>query len=195
MKAARFSKVVEKCGRPSVHLTWVAPQRDRSLMSALKESRIMTVHHVARGGQKDFGTVGLLKAEPGAQLLIFPKSLRRFSETRIVGINYDLLAEPESSHAAAGEPKPDLPHPRRKTPKLAPAHSTASPRISAPPKLELVPEPSPRKEIVAPPPVLTWSEALGEVEKARHDLKRRPDSAAARLGTLAERIGQRLRPR
>ena len=38
----------------------------------------------------DFGLVGF-KERKGASYLVFPKSLKRFADTRIVGINWDLV--------------------------------------------------------------------------------------------------------
>jgi nicotinamidase-related amidase len=91
MKTVRFTQIVANCGAPSVHLTWVPPEQDRSLKTALKQNRVMTVHQNVRGTTKDYGTVGLLKT-PHAQILVFPRSLKRFEERRVVGIDYALLA-------------------------------------------------------------------------------------------------------
>src|SRR4051794_22542152 len=91
-KTARFSEVVARSGKPEVHLTWTEPTSDRVLQSALKQSRVLTVHQQTRGSKKDFGVVGLEPA-PGTQFLIFPRSLRRFAGRRVVGINYELLGE------------------------------------------------------------------------------------------------------
>ena len=48
----------------------------------------MTVQESASGSE--FGMVGF-KAAKGARLLLFPKSLKRFENQRIVGINWDLV--------------------------------------------------------------------------------------------------------
>ena len=91
MKTARFGTVVAKCGKPSPHLAWVALEQDRELKSATAAHRVMTIHQIVRGGKKDFGTVGF-NPGPQTQILIFPKSLKRFADQRIVAVNYDLLA-------------------------------------------------------------------------------------------------------
>jgi hypothetical protein len=91
-KTARFSEVVARSGTPEIHLTWTKPASDRVLQTALKQSRVLTVHQQAGGAKKDFGVVGLEPA-PGTQFLIFPRSLRRFAGRRVVGINYELLGE------------------------------------------------------------------------------------------------------
>lgn len=90
MKTVRFKQIVARCGRPHIHLTWVKPEKDRELMALLKAGKIMTVHQPPRGATKDYGTVGLFR-EGRSQLLVFPKSLRRFAERRVVGIDYELL--------------------------------------------------------------------------------------------------------
>jgi hypothetical protein len=104
MKTARFSDVVAKSGRPEVHLTWTAPASDPVLQHAAREHRVMTVHQHLRGAKKDFATVGLEPA-PEAQYLVFPKSLRTFDGSRVVGIRYDLLADAVSVGAEGRPPK------------------------------------------------------------------------------------------
>jgi len=89
MKTARFKSVVEACGKPGVHVTWLKPAKDPVLQAALKQNRVMTLHQPVRSGAH-YGTVGFMKSKQ-AQLLLFPKSLRRFEALRIVGIDYALL--------------------------------------------------------------------------------------------------------
>jgi hypothetical protein len=93
MKTVRFSNVVAQCGKPVVHLIFTEPSKDRELQSAIKGNRLMTVHQADIGSTADHGAVGF---EPGTgrQFLLFPKSVRKFAGTRIVGIKYDLLATP-----------------------------------------------------------------------------------------------------
>jgi len=90
IQTARFSAVLAKCGQPAVHLTLVAPQKDPALRKLEGETRVMTIHRAHRGAGADYGVVGI-EPDPGIQLLVFPRSLRRFAGKRIVGINYDLL--------------------------------------------------------------------------------------------------------
>ena len=92
MKTARFSSVVQKSGRPEIHLLLVDPKKDSTFQRALKDHRVMTVHQQNVGSAADYGAVGF---EPGpGQILIFPKSLRRFEGRRIVGIDFGLTSEP-----------------------------------------------------------------------------------------------------
>lgn len=98
MKTAKFSEVVKKCGGPSIHLTWVDPAKDKTLKRALNETRVMTLHQELHGGKKDFGSVGFLK-DRHAQVLVFPKSLRRFSGRKVIAIDYSLIVDGQLSLA------------------------------------------------------------------------------------------------
>lgn len=98
MKSVRFATVVERCGAPVLHVSWLPPAKDRELQAAEKQQRVMTLHQHARGAKKDFATIGLdLKQADTPQILIFPKSLRAFAGQKIIAINYALLAEEKSA--------------------------------------------------------------------------------------------------
>jgi hypothetical protein len=88
VKTARFAEVVEKSGKPEVYTLWQKPAADRHFQSLNKNDRVMTVQK-SEGG-RDFGLIGF-KERKGASYLVFPKSLKRFAEKRIVGINWDLV--------------------------------------------------------------------------------------------------------
>lgn len=67
----------------------------------------MTIHQQNVGTKKDHGTVGFSE-ESHAQYLIFPRSLRTFSDRKIIGVNYDLLAKdsrPVAASRESGRPK------------------------------------------------------------------------------------------
>jgi hypothetical protein len=85
LKTARFSRLVEKCGKPQVYTLWQKPSADRHLQSQIKNTRVMTVQKSESG--TDFGIVGF-KERKGATYLVFPKSLKRFADKRIVGIDW-----------------------------------------------------------------------------------------------------------
>ena len=93
MGTVRFSKIVETAGKPSVHLLWMEPAKDRVLQKAMNANRVMTVHQDPVDKRTDFGVVGFQKGIPG-QILIFPRSLERFAGKRVVGVKYDLLESP-----------------------------------------------------------------------------------------------------
>ena len=85
VKTARFSKVVEKCGEPEVYTLWQNPAADRHFQSRIKNNRVMTVQKSDSG--TDFGIVGF-NDRKGATYLVFPKSLKRFADKRIIGVNW-----------------------------------------------------------------------------------------------------------
>ena len=87
-KTKRFAEVVEAAGKPEVYTLWQKPARDRHLQSEIKNHRVMTILRTEAGSE--FGMAGF-KEQKGASYLIFPKSLKRFKNNRIVGINWDLV--------------------------------------------------------------------------------------------------------
>ena len=87
-KTKRFSDVVEKAGAPEVYTLWQKPAQDRHLQSQIKNNRVMTIQKIDAGSE--FGMVGF-KERKGASYLVFPKSLKRFENKRIVGIKWDLV--------------------------------------------------------------------------------------------------------
>jgi hypothetical protein len=90
IKTTRFSQIVEKCGKPQVYTLWQKPSTDRRLQAQIKKSRVMTILKSDSG--TDFGIVGF-KESKEARYLIFPKSLKRFAEKRIIGIDWALVSE------------------------------------------------------------------------------------------------------
>ena len=87
-KTKRFADVVEAAGKPEVYTLWQKPAQDRHLQSEIKNNRVMTIQKSEAGSE--FGMVGF-KESKGASYLVFPKSLKRFENNRIVGINWDLV--------------------------------------------------------------------------------------------------------
>jgi hypothetical protein len=88
VKNVRFAQVVEKAGTPQVYTLWQKPAQDRHLQSQIKNHRIMTIQK--SDGGTEFGMVGF-KERKGANYLVFPKSLKRFENKRIIGIKWDLV--------------------------------------------------------------------------------------------------------
>jgi len=88
VKTARFVQVVEKCGEPEVYTLWQKPAQDRHLQSQIKNNRVMTIQK-SEGGI-EFGMVGF-KERKRASYLVFPKSLKRFENQRIIGIKWELV--------------------------------------------------------------------------------------------------------
>ena len=88
VKTVRFADIVEKCGEPEVYTLWQKPAQDRHLQSEIKNHRLMTIQKSDAGSE--FGIVGF-KESKGASYLVFPKSLKRFENRRIVGIKWELV--------------------------------------------------------------------------------------------------------
>ena len=102
MKTVRFSKVLEACGKPEIHLLLIKPEKDKPLSNAIRSNRVMTLYQGSKG--TDYARVGFEEGK-ARQYLIFPKSLHAFADQQIVGLNYDLL---ESGDAEAEEPPASL---------------------------------------------------------------------------------------
>lgn len=90
IKTARFSQVIENCGKPQVYTLWQKPSADRHLQAQIKKNRVMTILKSESG--TDFGIVGF-KESREARYLIFPKSLKRLADKRIIGIDWALVCE------------------------------------------------------------------------------------------------------
>jgi hypothetical protein len=87
-KTARFSHVIEKCGKPQVYTLWQKPSTDRHLQAQLKNNRVMTILKTESG--TDFGIAGF-KERKGATYLVFPKSLKQFTDRRVIGIDWKVV--------------------------------------------------------------------------------------------------------
>jgi hypothetical protein len=90
IKTARFSQIIEKCGKPEVYTVWQKPSADRDLQAQIKKTRVMTILKSESG--TDFGIVGFKESREG-RYLIFSKSLKRFAEKRIIGIDWARVRE------------------------------------------------------------------------------------------------------
>ena len=90
IKTARFSQITESCCKPQVYTLWQKPSADRNLQAQITKTRVMTILKSESG--TDFGILGF-KESREARYLIFPKSLKRFAEKRIIGIDWTLVSE------------------------------------------------------------------------------------------------------
>ena len=126
-----------------MHALWVAPERDPELAKARKKDRVMTLPPGGHG-KADFGLVGFDASKPGAQFLIFPKSLRPFDGARVVGIKFDLVEQPAlraaDDRAVWAAP---LPHRAKKGPPAKKARGHGSPENPAAAKA-VAPDAAPR---------------------------------------------------
>jgi hypothetical protein len=164
MGTVRFTKVVEAAGKPIVHVLWVDPEKDSTLRNAIKGTRVMTVHQRPAATTADYGAVGFEKNVSG-QILIFPKSLKQFSDQRIIGVKYDLIewpVVPKSQQAA--EPR-------------APKHSSKSKpqeaKIQAPAgKRPLIDEDASARVVKFPAPEAEHAEAPNEdLEELKNEVR------------------------
>jgi hypothetical protein len=127
-KTVRFTKVVERSGEPHVHTLWLPPEKDPELKKAEKAGRVMTVERSAAGGKTDVGFVGFnLGHGKIGEVLIFPKSLKRFAGARVIGIKFDLIAQPKFAPARAQKNALTVPASAQR----APAPPTSKPPAGA----------------------------------------------------------------
>src|SRR3954465_935496 len=124
-KTVRFSKLVEEFGKPALYLPLADPSKDSKFQHAVRENRVLTIKQDPTSKQKDFGTVGFL-AEKFVTYLIFPKSLERFANARVVGIKYDELADTTVAPPASAIPVPSKPTIKRKSSAAAVKHEPKS---------------------------------------------------------------------
>jgi hypothetical protein len=177
MKTTRFTELVGIAGRPQVHPLWLAPDKDPALKRAVRDCRVMTIHQNLHGTKKDYGTVGL-HLEGSTQVLVFPKSLRRFGDRHIVGIDYKLIVHPEPKDPAP-PPKPKAD--KRATAARKPLLESAAEPTNRPGRTAQRKEtrgagasagaerqPHPKAEAAAP---LTREELLAEIRRAVRELK------------------------
>lgn len=119
-ETVRFSELVKAAGVPEVYLPLADPRRDREFMRAVRSDRVLSLKQEPTGTRKDFGAVGFLE-EKFISYLVFPRSLAKFKNRRVVGIKYDQLRQaalrtPETaSRDRSIRPKPaPKPKPRPK---------------------------------------------------------------------------------
>ncbi|HEY4814428.1 MAG TPA: hypothetical protein VIH58_07100 [Chthoniobacterales bacterium] len=141
MSTVRFSKVLEACGKPDIHLLLIDPAKDKTLQAAIKSDRVMTLYQ--QSGGTDHGVVGFEQGR-SRQFLVFPKPLKAFLDQRIVGIKYELLEDavvPKKETAKQetvkppDEPRSDQTKPAdQKIPALVPKAGPGKPQATAPAK-------------------------------------------------------------
>ncbi len=122
----RFSQVVAAAGEPAPHAFWVPPEKDAEFQRALKAHRVMTVAPRARG-KADVGRVGFeTKGAQQGQVLLFPKSLKRFEGAEIVGVKFELVEQPETVAARTELRRTTAKTKRAKKPSSVPAKAGAT---------------------------------------------------------------------
>src|ERR1051326_4794343 len=99
-KEIRFGDLVRVSGRPEIVSLWTDPKRNRPFMNAVKENRVLTLVQEPAAKRKDFGRIGFHR-EPHASYLVFPRPLQSNPASRVIGIKYELLEQPEVTGALA----------------------------------------------------------------------------------------------
>ena len=123
VSTVRFSKVIEACGKPDIHLLLIDPAKDKTLQAAIKSGRVMTLYQ--QSGSTDHGIVGFEQGR-SRQFLVFPKSLKPFDGQRIVGIKYEFLEDAPVPERETAKKEPVKPV-DEEGPKPAPARKTSEP--------------------------------------------------------------------
>jgi hypothetical protein len=148
-----------------VHTLWVPPKKDPDFKRALEAHRVMTLEQTPGGGKADFGTIGFDEKHETGQFLIFPKSLRSFEGSRVIGVKFDLIEQPKLAPA-------DLPKRRAPPARAKPRKRSVQPAAATPPRQSPVASPHPKP---APPPAEKPSPAharlIREVRVAMKDLE------------------------
>jgi hypothetical protein len=93
-KRIRFGDLVRNSGRPSVWTLWADPRKDRAFTKAVRENRVLTVIQEPASKHRDYARIGFHRQQY-ASYLVFPKRLPKDSDSRVIGIHYELVQEPE----------------------------------------------------------------------------------------------------
>ena len=177
MKTVRFSKVVEKSGKPEVYL--LMTETDPEFQKALHADKIMSLSDDSHGAGTEYGTVGYDKKRKG-QLLLFPKTLKSFEDMKVVGIKYDLFAEEAASESPMKKKAvaKEAPKKAKAPPKAKPASRPAIKSEKAPAaKVIHFPKPEPEEEDEDE----SITEIKGSVRQAMRSLEKGNSVAAYNL--------------
>lgn len=87
-KKLRFGDLVRESGRPQPVTLWTKPEKNRAFTLAIKQNRVLTV--ISEPGKRDYGVIGF-KPNARGSYFVFPRKLPRAIETRVIGINYQLV--------------------------------------------------------------------------------------------------------
>jgi len=138
----------------------------------------MTIVQTAGGGKADCGTIGFDRTHAqGAQILIFPKSLRTFENAKIIGIDFDLVEQPKAKvMGSVGSINTRMLQRERR-----PKGSGGATKPSVHRKSTDKPEPKNTPEIAHSGFVREVRAALGELEAGKSMAARRRLQRAAKL--------------
>jgi hypothetical protein len=114
-KTIRFTNLVAKSGKPQTAALWTKPNDNPIFLKAVRENRVLTVIQKPTGTQKDFGIMRFVQ-EQFALYLVFPKPLPKATEARVIGINYELIAEAAPNQSKERTAKKETATPRLRVP-------------------------------------------------------------------------------
>ncbi len=140
-KRTRFGDLVRESGRPQPFTLWTDPKQDRSFSQAVEANRVLTVIQEPGSKHRDFGIIGFHE-QPHASYLVFPRALSKDNDSRVIGINYELVELPAVTNPV--RPKDLKPKRSQREPKR-PQH--VQPRQEPPEPANL-----PRPEATSPVP-------------------------------------------
>jgi hypothetical protein len=109
-KAIRFSELIKRSGKPETVTLWTKPKDNPQLMKAVRENRVLTVVQKVSGTAADFGEIGFHQ-KPSALYLVFPKALPKITDSRVIGIKYDLLQEASAKLSISEAPRKKISEP------------------------------------------------------------------------------------
>ncbi len=132
-KRSRFGDLVRESGRPQPFTLWADPKQDRSFSQAVKANRVLTVIQEPGSKHRDFGIIGFHE-QPHASYLVFPRALPKNNDSRVIGINYQLVELP----AVTNPVRPEDLEPKR--------------RERGPSRPQAQPEQEPQEPAKPPPP-------------------------------------------
>ncbi len=149
-KRIRFGDLVRESGRPQPFTLWTDPKQDRSFTQAVKHNRVLTVVQEPGSKHRDFGIIGFHE-QPHASYLLFPRALPKGNDSRVIGINYQLLELPNVTNPVRPEDlKPKRIEREPKRPQQAqPKQEPPEPAKQPPPEAKR-PEPPKPKHVEKP---------------------------------------------
>ena len=117
-KRIRFGDLVKSTGKPQTATLWMVTKKDPAFSRALRQNRVLTIVQQRPGGHQEFGIIGFLLGSR-ATYLVFPRTLPKNENARVIGVNRQLLDEPK-----AAEPAQVRTGPQRTRPVSKPAQKT-----------------------------------------------------------------------
>jgi hypothetical protein len=94
LKHRRLGDLVRQSGRPEIAWLWSSPTDDRPFARAIRENRVLTVIQKPGSQGRDVGQIGFHRNR-FASYFVFPRPLPKDGPNRVIGINYQLVEEPD----------------------------------------------------------------------------------------------------